>query len=381
MKDIFITHHQIISPLGFDSQTNFDNLKLEKTAIRKHQSNTGESFYGGLIPDELLNNEFAKLNDINSFTKLEKMLILVIQNLIDQSGFKPNDGTGLIISTTKGNVDVLSPESPFFNDQNRAYLSTLGKVIQEYFGFKHESILLSNACVSGVLALSVGSRLIDQGLYEDVFVVSGDLISDFILSGFLSFQAISDSVCRPYSKNRSGINIGEAAAGAILTANIEKTNSNSVQIIGSASCNDANHISGPSRTGEGLVGAISSAIEEANISANEIDYISAHGTATLYNDEMESIAFGRTKLDHVPLNSLKGYYGHTFGSSGLLESIVGIISINSNTLIPSYGYDENGVTNELNIIKKTVNKTITTFLKTASGFGGCNTAILIKKLN
>ena len=166
-----------------------------------------------------------------------------------------------------------------------------------------------------------------------------------------------------------------------MTGNKDNINKETVQILGSATSNDANHISGPSRTGEGLVIAISKAIEEAKISSTDIDYISAHGTATVFNDEMESIAFGRLDLTDVPLNSLKGYYGHTFGSSGLLETIIGIESINNDTLIACHGYKENGVTNPLNIIKKTTKKPLKTFLKTASGFGGCNTAILIKKID
>ena len=96
---------------------------------------------------------------------------------------------------------------------------------------------------------------------------------------------------------------------------------------------------------------------------------------------MEAIAFNRVKLESVPLNSLKGYYGHTLGASGLLEAIVGIHSMKNNTLYTSLGIDELGVSVPLNIIQKKKKTEINTFLKTASGFGGCNTAVLFKKLN
>ena len=244
--------------------------------------------------------------------------------------------------------------------------------------FKNETIVLSNACVSGILAVAVAQRFINDGVYDEVIIVSGDLVSEFILSGFASFQAISNEPCKPFSKNRTGITIGEAVASVLVTSKKKK---NAIQVLGTGSCNDANHISGPSRTGEGLVMSIESALNEAKIDTNEIDYISAHGTATNYNDEMEAVAFGRLKMLETPINSLKGYYGHTLASSGLLETIIGIKSLENNTLISSLGFDELGVSENINVIKKTEKKELNIFLKTASGFGGCNTAVILRKIH
>lgn len=100
----------------------------------------------------------------------------------------------------------------------------------------------------------------------------------------------------------------------------------------------------------------------------------------MFNDEMESIAFDRAGLSKTPLNSLKSYFGHTLGASGLLESIIGIHSLHKNTLFASLGFQDLGVSRPMNIIKKTTEKNINTFLKTASGFGGSNTAVLFKKV-
>ena len=153
-----------------------------------------------------------------------------------------------------------------------------------------------------------------------------------------------------------------------------------MKILGDGSVNDANHISGPSRTGEGLYRSIASALKEANITSNQIDYLSAHGTATLYNDEMEAIAFNRLDLQNVPVNSYKGFFGHTLGASGLLETVIATACANRNQLIASKGYSENGVSQSINIIDKNAEKEITYFLKTASGFGGCNTAVIFEKI-
>ncbi len=379
MREVYITDHHIISSLGFDSTSNFKKLEANDSGIQAYKRENGDRYFSSLIDKNKVDVEFSKIGNIEDYTILEKMMVLSISHLLKGSGFKISDRTGLIISTTKGNIDLLAVDSNFKGSKERVYLSELGKQVQNYFGFKDEAIILSNACVSGILAVSVADRLIKSEMYDDVIIVSGDLVTEFILSGFTSFQAISDQPCKPFSKNRSGITIGEAIASALITCKKDRLKG-AVQIIGSGSCNDANHISGPSRTGEGLFLSVQSALKEANIEVNEIDYISAHGTATNFNDEMESIAFSRLKMLEIPLNSLKGYYGHTLGASGLLETIIGMESLHHNLLIASKGFDELGVSHPVKVIKENKEKDLHIFLKTASGFGGSNTAVIFKKV-
>ena len=149
-----------------------------------------------------------------------------------------------------------------------------------------------------------------------------------------------------------------------------------MKIVSGASANDANHISGPSRTGDGLFKAVSQTLQGNKL---KIDTINAHGTATPYNDEMESIAFERVGLTDSPVNSLKGYYGHTLGAAGVLETVLTIEAAHQNQLIKSGGYSEKGVSGNIQIINKHETRNIQTFLKTASGFGGCNAAALFVK--
>tara|TARA_R110002124_G_scaffold17532_2_gene73048 strand:- start:23998 stop:25149 length:1152 start_codon:yes stop_codon:yes gene_type:complete len=381
MSKVYLSYNNIISALGFDSETVVENIANEITGLHRISDlqMLPEAFYSSLISSENLDNSFQDLTpQVENYTKLEKMMIMSMAKIIGSSGIELNERVGLIISTTKGNIDTLELDSKF--EKKRAYLSELGRVIKSFFGFKHEAIILSNACVSGVLAVAAAKRFINQGLYDHVFVVSGDLVSKFILSGFSSFQAMSENPCRPYSNDRDGINIGEVAASVLVTSERNNLPGEAVEILGEASCNDANHISGPSRTGEGLYRSVRSAMNEAEVSAEAIDYISAHGTATTFNDEMEAIAFNRLGLEKTPLNSLKGYFGHTLGASGLLETIVGMHSLQQNRLFRSLGFSELGVSKPLNIITETKRKDLSVFLKTASGFGGCNTAMIFQKL-
>lgn len=379
MAKTFVSYNNILSSLGFDSETVVENISKGISGLEKYEDTSllPEPFCASLISSEKIKEEFRKIGDASKFTKLEQMMILSLKDVIDASNISLNGKVGLIISTTKGNIDVLQKESKF--SQSRAYLSELGKTIQNFFGFNNEAIVLSNACVSGVLVISVAKRFISEGKYDHVFITSGDLVTQFILSGFNSFQALSAEPCKPYDKNRVGINLGEVAASVLVTSSKENLPKEAVEILGDATSNDANHISGPSRTGEGLFRSVKAALKEANITSAEIDYISAHGTATPFNDEMEAIAFSRLGMENVPLNSLKGFFGHTLGASGLLETIVGMHSMEKNTLFISKGFDELGVSKKINIVKTNTPKKLNIFLKTASGFGGCNSAVIFSK--
>lgn len=379
MTDIYVSHNNIISSLGFTSESVVKNIHNEVSGLQyiDDQSILPEPFYSSLIPTEKLNQEFNHLNPQKTYTRLEKMMITSLSKVIASSNIDLNDRVGLIISTTKGNIDTLDNNNPF--PEERAYLSELGKQIKDFFDFKNDALVVSNACVSGILAVAIAKRYIEQGVYDHVFIASGDVITEFILSGFNSFQALSNEPCRPYDAHRTGINIGEVSASVLVTKESKNLPDETVKILGEGSCNDANHISGPSRTGEGLYKSMLSAFSQSTISVNDIDYISAHGTATLFNDEMEALAFNRMALGQVPLNSLKGYFGHSLGASGLVETIVGMHSLKNNTLYKSLGFESLGVTKPINIIKQTTEKTLQTFLKTASGFGGCNTAVIFQK--
>ncbi len=378
MKEIYITDYNCVTPLGFDIESNWKALLEGKSGVALHQvSDNLEAFFVSKIDSEKLDEEFKRLFDFaqnHNFTKLEKMFLLSLKPLVERHHI--SDETAFILSTTKGNISLLKNKS---NLPEGVYLSKLAQKLADFFGFKTKPLVVSNACVSGVMAISVAKNMIQAGKYKDAFVVAGDEISEFVISGFNSFQAIGSEPCKPYDKNRNGINLGEAAAAMYITSTPSETNKFRFKVLGDSAINDANHISGPSRTGDGLFASIQNAMKEAKVSAEQIDFISAHGTATIYNDEMEAIAFKRMELQSVPLNSMKGYYGHCLGASGLLESIISMESALHNTLIPSKNFEEMGVSQDLNIIKKNQPAEIKYILKTASGFGGCNAAIVLEK--
>ena len=379
MTETFISHNNIISPLGFSSVEVVDAIENNRTGLACYENfqNINYNIIAAIIEDDLLRKHFDKPSSEEQFTKLEKAMIASVQSVLDQSQIEITERVGLIVSTTKGNIEILENNSGF--SQERTYLWRLGEILKEQLGFKNDAIILSNACISGLASVLVAKRLIEQSVYDDVIIVAGDVVSSFVITGFNSFQALSNSICRPYSKDRDGINLGEAACSVLITSDKGKLANESLEIVSGSSINDANHISGPSRTGEGLYRSVKNALKAADNKINSVDFISAHGTATEYNDEMEAIAFNRLDLQHVPLNSLKGYFGHTLGASGLLETIVGMHSLYRNTLYKTHGFGLMGLSKSLNVITETRKKNINTMLKTSSGFGGCNAAVIFKK--
>jgi 3-oxoacyl-[acyl-carrier-protein] synthase I len=377
IREIYITETNCITPLGFDVQSNVEAILRGESGIQLHGdvSLMPNSFYASIISTEKINSAFEKISTEKKYSRLEKMMILALEPIIKNSGIELNSKTAFILSTTKGNVTALKEDSEA--SFNNAHLDVLAKNVADFFGFKTQPIVVSNACVSGILAVSIAKRMIQSELYDNIFVVAGDEVSEFVLSGFNAFQAMSDLPCKPYSKNRTGVSLGEATAAVLISAEARNAK---IKVIGDSSINDANHISGPSRTGEGLFRSIQNALKEAQIVADKLDYISAHGTSTPFNDEMEAIALSRLNLQNVPINSLKGFYGHTLGASGLLETIISIESANKNMLFESKGFDEIGVSETINVIEKNEETNIDYFLKTASGFGGCNTAVVFEKM-
>lgn len=371
--------HSIVSPLGFDITTHANALRAGKLAISKHENPkfNDTPFFGAIIDEEILNEKFSAIGNPSLFTKLERMALLSAKTALNSgSNINPaSEKTLVIFSTTKGNIDLIEKEKPV---PTEAYLWHTAAKIGQFLGNPNPVITISNACISGTLAIITASRFINEGKYNSVIIIGADLFSHFVFSGFKAFQAISEGPCMPFDANRTGINLGEAAATLILQKNDQ--DNDGIFIKGGSVSNDANHISGPSRTGDGLYYAIHSALKQSNINSSlEVDYICAHGTATSYNDEMESKALAWAGMSEVPLNSLKGYFGHTLGAAGVLESIMAIDSMEKNQLYASAGFSTLGVSEKLNVLIKNQNIPLTTCLKTSSGFGSCNAAVVFSK--
>jgi len=361
MKNIFLSYGALITPLGNTVDANFEAMKRGVCGIK----NVGDSGF---------NKEkwpLGKINSIEGENRYTELLNRLCEALLAEhpATLFQAQSTLLIVSSTKADINLL-PDDTFASTRS---------ILHEKLKLKNDALIISNACISGVLAINTAADYINSGKYKTAIVIGIDALSDFIVYGFQSLFALSSQVSKPFDKNRQGISIGEAA-GAIIVSS-EKLNDTSfyVNYLGGSSSNDANHISGPSRTGEGLYRSVTKTLNRSNVSPENIDFISAHGTGTAYNDEMESIAFDRLQLNDTPLNSFKGYFGHTLGAAGIIELIMTMSMMENNLMLKSMGFDTLGLSKELNVLTHNCEKAINIALKTASGFGGGNASVLIKK--
>lgn len=390
MRQTYIVKDNIISSLGFTTQENIEAIRANTIGIRMSDD---QQLYPRPVPlsrvdSETLEGRFHAICEQHkrkitpdSFTRLEKLLIASIHDVLQGNNINPyHPKTLLALSSTKGNIDLLEDRYKARFNHKRLYLWELARVIQIYFGFVNKPVIISNACISGVLSLITASRIIEAGRYDDVIVAGGDIISEFVIAGFMSFQALSPDPCKPFDQNRTGLSLGEAAGTIHLSSRAPEGNGKAVILAGGATTNDANHISGPSRTGQELSLAIDQALEQAGVEASDLDYIAAHGTATAYNDEMEAKAIGLSKAEQAPVASQKGYWGHTLGAAGIIESAVSVACLRNNQLYRSAGFETPGVTVPLNILTEHRSGEVEKALKTASGFGGCNAAVVFKKI-
>lgn len=366
----------IISPLGYSSEENFKAIMSGETKLCRHDNSFGlpESFCGSLLDrEEIIRKADSEITDSENYTFFEKLCILSAKRAIADCNIHAWEHDVIfVLSTTKGNVDCLekSPDDP------RCQLATSAGKIAKFFGNNNTPITVSNACISGVCAQIAAIRELLSGKYRYAVVTGCDVLSKFIISGFQSFKALSPDPCKPYDKNRTGLNLGEAA-GTIILEHATTSEKEEWQYAGSSIHNDANHISGPSRTGEGSYRVLTDILSV--ISKEDVAFINAHGTATAYNDEMESIAIHRAGLDEVCVNGLKGYYGHTLGAAGIIETILSMKAIDNGVVLATRGFETTGTSHALNISNQTRETNKSAFIKILSGFGGSNAGIAYRK--
>jgi 3-oxoacyl-[acyl-carrier-protein] synthase I len=383
MKVIYKIADNIISSLGINTAENMAAINWGESGIsyRGNEFGIPEPFHASVVPFERVDEYFGRIANIEKYTDFERLIIVSAHDAIIHSNINPASGKTLfVISTTKGNISLLDPDKGKAFEKDRVNLWASANEIASFFKNPNNPVVVSQACISGVSALLAAKMYLESGKYEHVVVTGGDILSKFVVAGFQSFKAISPTRCRPFDVSRDGLSLGEGAGTIILGTSVDnKLPGNSIVIKAGSTSNDANHISGPSRTGEGLFRAINNTLKGQNTS--DIAFINAHGTATPFNDEMEAVAISRANLDEIPVNSFKGYFGHTLGAAGLIETIVCSHSLQDSQYVQSLGFKTLGVSKNIKIISEAGKFQGTECLKMASGFGGCNAVIHLKKYN
>lgn len=365
----YIIADNIISPLGETSEENYLSVKAGRSGIRAYEPGTcniPEGFYASLLLED-----FETL----ALRSAQKAIANAQKTMGNARLELKGKRTAFILSSTKGNIE------------ENISLADSAQRIASQLGIDAKPIVVCNACISGLSALILGNRLIDSDLYDAAIVCGCDTPQQFILSGFQSLKALSPEPCRPFDMERMGLNLGEAAATLILSKN--PIQGNSWRMGDGFIRNDAFHISTPSKTADGLYLSLQRTLEsftkEISSACKQIDlkehlaFINAHGTATLFNDQMESVAIGRAGLSDLPANAYKSFWGHTMGAAGILETIISMKAIDDDTILGTRGFSELGVSGKMNICAENRPTDKKGFIKMLSGFGGCNATIWAAK--
>ena len=349
---IEVLGRNIFSPLGADLEQNYRAVRAGESALRLRGDDSG---WRG-IPDRpvasLLEDGFV----LEGFSRFESMVISSVSDALSSSGVDPESPKCIfILSTTKADVECLEQ-----GDSQYLAPAAAARKVARHFGMVTEPVVVSNACISGVAAQILAARLIETGKYDTAIVCGADAISPFVVAGFSSFKALSPQPCRPFDIERMGLNLGEAAATIILGRSCTAVRDSRSErgmtadekdrwyFLSGALTNDAYHLSAPSPSGEGCYRAIVSAL--SGFPAEKLAAIGVHGTATMFNDQMESKAIERAGLSGVPLSALKGYYGHTLGAAGVLETVLLMRCLEDGVIPANRGFEEIGVGGKVNIV-------------------------------
>ncbi len=363
----------IVSPLGMSSQENWRAVMQGRSALRRL-----ENYKGIPLPfvASVFTPEQVEGLAVEGFTRFESLAIRSVTEALTHTDLDVHgERTIFILSTTKGDVEELGFVAERDGDYHRPALSA--QRIAEHVGIGGGAIVCCNACISGVSAQILADRLISCGHYDNAVVCGADLVSSFTASGFLSFKSLSNEACRPFDADRQGLNLGEAAATIVFTRADSLREGDWLFERGEMD-NDAFHLSTPAPSGEGARKVLEAVMKGRDDS--ELAFVSAHGTATMFNDQMESVAIEKAGLSSVPLTALKGWFGHTFGASGVLEVILGMMAVSESVVLPLRGFREIGVSGKVNLSPELRATDKNSFLKMISGFGGCNAAALYRRV-
>lgn len=274
-----------------------------------------------------------------------------------------------------------SAHAPYVLDMQ--CLGLCAEYLSSFFGITGFRTTISTACTSSAHAISRADELLKSGICDAVIAGGVDIVSDVVLGGFSALEAVDPNITIPFSKNRSGINLGEGAAFFVMAKENITGAQETIVLKGAADNTDAFHMTSPDVSGTAAAACIQAALQRAHLSISDIDYINLHGTGTALNDQMESRAVNLIGASSIPCSSSKTALGHTLGAAGAMELAVCFLALsecNTQKLLPPHFYD--GIyDSDLPAIRLVTGRTTAERLDTAMSFsfafGGNNACLII----
>ncbi len=396
-KGVAITGMGIISSIGNTVEENYQSL-VQKTpgisridgisTIHKDHIKVGEIKISNENLSDLLN-----LPSSNNYSRTALLAEIAAKEALKNAGIRDVNSynTGLISATSVGGMDLTEKffYSQFEEEKNRKYIEShsagnSSTKIANSLGITGFVSTISTACSSAANSIMLGARMIKAGKLDRVIVGGSDCLSKFTINGFKTLMILSETNCKPFDANRTGLNLGEAAAFLVLESDkcVKKENKKVLGYVsGYANANDAFHQTASSVDGEGATLAMKKALKVAGLEPEEIDYINAHGTATENNDASESQAIRRVFGDTLPnISSTKAYTGHTLAAAAAIEAVYSVLALQNDLVFPNLNFEtpikETNIVPETEVLQKEINHV----LSNSFGFGGnCSTLIFSKE--
>jgi 3-oxoacyl-[acyl-carrier-protein] synthase-1 len=374
-----------------------NNLKQLKASLLKTPSNVmtwtdefntvelpvGKS-HGELPTIPLEGNQWQSRNNRIALAVFEQ-----IREHVEQAvSYFGAERVGVVIGTSTSGIGDAEPGIKQYVEEgslpdNYHYgvqeMANTAEFVAELAGVRGPVYAISTACSSGAKALASAKRLISSGLCDVVIAGGVDSLCKLTLQGFSALEAVSDQVCLPFSVNRKGINIGEGGALFVISKQCQ-----GVRLAGIGESSDAHHISAPDPEGRGAEQSMKKALEDADLSPSQIDYINLHGTATSLNDQMESLAVSRVFPATVLCSSTKPFTGHTLGAAGAIEAVICWLALTESAFVPPHFWDEqpDPTLPTLNFVSAdTLGTRIHRAISNSFAFGGNNIALVMERVS
>lgn len=365
----------------FDHCINLNSLPLQDSLFRT----TSEDFLN--LSQRLL----SPIQDLKS--RCGVFSALALQSALEDAEWRATDlsDCGFIFASTTSQIDLWEKTLPHYLKNNcdrqtiktsLAFqsLATPAVLLSKRLSIGGPLLHVASSCSASLQAIALAAMWIKAKKVQRCIVGSTEIHSQLTEVGFSSLRLLSKSNSTPFDKNRKGINLGEASAFICLEASDLRTgDSRWGYVNGSGLTTDAFHPTSPHPQGNGSEKALCKALIDSSLKAEDIDWIYAHGTGSIANDLSESLALEKVFGTQTPVTSTKPIHGHTLAASGALESILGIMAMKRNVILPTPGLLQQDPAIHIHVATQPLEKQINFFVKNSLGFGGINAAVVFSK--
>ncbi len=385
---IYLSRPGFISGAGSTDEEFIDSFKSGNQKGIKRRECGGKTFYTGQIPDEKLtptgdrfDTRYLQIEDYalgRISSSVKKAIAQYGEERIGVCVGQCDNGSGISLDAHREFFKKGSfPADYDVNIQGAEYPASY---VSKKFGVKGPSLSFATACSSSGTAMLKAKELILSGICDAVIAGGADVVSTMVLLGFDCLGAVSKEITNPFSKNRSGITLGEGAAFFLLSK--DDIDDTGMLLLGAGESSDANHLTAPLEDGSGAVQAMEAALADAGIPAEKIAYIHMHGTGTHLNDSMEAKAIAKVfaKNPDIFASTTKPLCGHTLGAAESL-GLAACFLASETGFLPVHVYDGqyDGNMPKVNLVAPgTKLETLEYAMANSFAFGGCNVSLILQ---